>query len=156
MIASKARIKFNRRLTKQLGYRIPEGAFHRAVLDALATQVVFELLDHTTREQIIAFHKAFLDCSCSQHPFCGCPEQKFAKEIIELRESGLSHHDISIYLLDIYGIEIFPADILSFLEDTVHLLEAIEEIAGLEKQEVLVSRTQDHISCIEGKKRYYS
>ncbi len=153
MIASKARIKFNRRLSKQLGYRIPDNAFHGAVLDALATRIVFDLFDHSTREQIISFHKTFLDCSCREHPFCGCPEQKFAKEIIELRESGLNHHEISAYLLDMFGIEIFPADVLSFLEDTVHLLEAIEEIAELEGEMFLVDKTQEHIAAVEGKKR---
>jgi superfamily II helicase len=91
--------------------------------------VPYDSFDRSTREQIVAFIKSFLSCKCQENPFCGCPERKFVKEIIELRESGLDHIQISQYLRDEFGIEIYPADILSYLEESVHLLEAIQDIA---------------------------
>ncbi|MCX6686997.1 MAG: DUF5814 domain-containing protein, partial [Methanoregula sp.] len=78
-----------------------------------------------------------------------CPEKKFAQKVLELRENGLDHRQISAFLLDEYGIEIFPADILSFLEDSVHVLEAISDISRLKGRKELAKKTDDHIRLIE-------
>ena len=77
------------------------------------------------------------------------PKKKFAKKVIELRENGLDHRQIAAYLSDEYGIEIFPADVLSFLEESVHVLEAIADVAHLQGQETLAQKTVDHIRLIE-------
>ena len=61
---------------------------------------------------------------------------------------GLNHKEISRHLLDEYGIELFPADILSFLEDSVHILEAVRGVAGLAKEDDLVKKTDTHIKEI--------
>ncbi|HJJ86211.1 MAG TPA: DUF5814 domain-containing protein, partial [Methanocorpusculum sp.] len=58
---------------------------------------------------------------------------------------GLNHKEISRHLIDEYGIELFPADILSFLEDSVHLLEAVRSVADLAGEEELVKKTDRHI-----------
>jgi superfamily II helicase len=69
--------------------------------------------------------------------------------IIELRTLGLDHREIHAHLLDEYGIDLFPADILSFLEDAVHRLEAIRRVAELEGQHELAKKTEDAIKGIE-------
>ena len=77
------------------------------------------------------------------------PERKFAIEIVELRESGLDHRQISDFLLDEYGIEIYAADLLSYLEESVHLLEAIRDVAEQTGVRPLKIRVEDHIEAIE-------
>jgi superfamily II helicase len=63
-------------------------------------------------------------------------------------EDGLDHHQISNVLLEEYGIKLYPADILSFLEDSVHLLEAIKDIAELQRMRPLVAEVERHIQRI--------
>jgi len=111
--------------------------------------VPYDSFDRSTREQIVAFIKSFLSCKCQENPFCGCPERKFVKEIIELRESGLDHIQISQYLRDEFGIEIYPADILSYLEESVHLLEAIQDIADQFHVPRMQELVELHIRAIE-------
>jgi len=148
LIAQRARLRYHRQIGKLIGYRLPEGAFHGATLEALIS-VSYDSFDRSTREQILSFVKAFLSCKCQDNPFCGCPERKFVKEIIELRESGLDHVQISHYLRDEFGIEIYAADILSYLEDAVHLLEAIQDVADQLEVPDMQEKVRQHIQAIE-------
>ncbi|MDD1724434.1 MAG: DUF5814 domain-containing protein [Methanospirillum sp.] len=148
MIASRARLRYHRQIGKLIGYRLPEGAFHGATLEALIS-IPYDSFDRPTREQILAFIKAFLSCKCPDNPFCGCPERKFVREIIELRESGLDHTQIGQYLLEEYGIELYAADILSYLEESVHLLEAILDISLQFQIPLMQQRVEEHIQAIE-------
>ncbi len=149
MIAGKARFRHARRLERLAGYRLPDQAFHGATLEAISSRLNFNHLDHTLQDQIINFVNTFLKCRCRQAPLCGCPERKFARELIELRENGLNHRQISGFLLDEYGIDIYPADILSYLEDSVHVLEAIRDIASLQERQELAGQANRHIGLIE-------
>ncbi|PKL60898.1 MAG: RNA helicase [Methanomicrobiales archaeon HGW-Methanomicrobiales-4] len=148
MIASRARLRYHRQIGKLVGYRLPEGAFHGAVIEALFS-IPYDAFDRSTREQIMAFLKAFVQCRCQDQPLCGCPERKFAIEVIELRESGLDHRHISEFLLDEYGIEIYAADLLSYLEESVHLLEAIRDVSEQTGVHQIRMKTEDHIEAIE-------
>jgi superfamily II helicase len=148
VIASRARLRYHRQIGRLVGYRLPEGAFHGAVIETLFS-IPYDAFDRSTREQIIAFLKAFVQCSCRDQPLCGCPERKFAIEVIELRESGLDHRQISEYLLEEYGIEIYAADLLSYLEESVHLLEAIRDVAEQTGVHQIRMKTEDHIVAIE-------
>ncbi|HON81477.1 MAG TPA: DUF5814 domain-containing protein [Methanoregulaceae archaeon] len=149
MIAGRARFRQARKIERAVGYRIPDLAFHGATLDALSSRLNLDRLDNILREQVIAFFNSFLGCSCKDSPHCGCPEKKFAREIIELRENGLDHRQISQFLQDEYGIDVYPADVLSFLEDSVHVLEAIRDIAALKGKAVLEAAATRHIDQIE-------
>ncbi len=150
MIAGKAKFRGARKIERAAGYRIPDSAFHPAMLEAITTRLNFDRLDTTLEEQLLQFFHDFLRCDCRDNPLCGCPEKKFTKRIIELREEGLDHHQISSFLLDEYGIDLYPADILSFLEDSVHILEAIEDIARLQGERTIESETRRHIREIVG------
>lgn len=151
MIAAKARFRNAKKLQKIAGYRVPEFAFNGAFMDILVSSLDYDSLDRILRSQIIQFYKDFLECGCKESPQCGCPERKFALKILELRRLGLDHRHISEILLDDYGVEIYPADILSFLEDSVHTLEAIRDVARIEGKEKLLQNTVDAIREIEGK-----
>lgn len=151
MIAAKARFKFAKKLQNVAGFRVPDLAFNGVFMDILVSSLDYDSLDRTMRSQIIAFFKDFLECECKGSPQCGCPERKFALKILELRSLGLNHRQIGEVLLDDYGIEIYPTDILSFLEDSVHTLEAIRDVARIEGNEALLQKTIDAIREIEGK-----
>lgn len=149
MIADRARFRIAKRIERLAGYRIPDRAFHGTMLTTLTSGINFDAFDFAIREQLLSFFNDFLRCNCRDSPLCGCPERKFAEKILELRENGLDHRQIAAFLLDEYGIEVFPADILSFLEDSVHVLEAISDVARLKGRQELAKRTNDHIRLIE-------
>jgi superfamily II helicase len=149
VIAGRARFRHARKIERAVGYRIPDLAFHGATLDALSSRINPERLDNVLREQVLSFFNSFLKCDCRDSPQCGCPEKKFAREIIEFRENGLDHRQISFYLQEEYGIDIYPADILSFLEESVHVLEAIRDIAALKNKPELKKASIAHIEMIE-------
>jgi superfamily II helicase len=149
LIAERARFRIAKRIERLAGYRLPDRAFNGTMLEALSSGINFDAFDFAVREQLLAFFNDFLRCTCRDTPLCGCPEKKFAQRVLELRENGLDHRQISLFLLDEYGIEIFPADILSFLEDSVHVLEAISDISRLKGRKELAKKTDDHIRLIE-------
>lgn len=151
MIAAKARFRHAKKLQKIAGYRVPDFAFNGAFMDILVSSLDYDSLDRNLRSQIILFYKDFLECGCRESPQCGCPERKFAMKILEFRQMGLDHRQIGEILLDDYGIEIYPADILSFLEDSVHTLEAVRDVARIEGKDALLQKTVDAIRELEGK-----
>lgn len=149
MIADRARFRHAKKLERLAGYRLPEMAFSGNMLETLCSRIDYDSLDFAVREQILAFFNDFLRCDCRDSPLCGCPEKKFARSIIELRERGLDHRQIAAYLLDEYGVELFPADILSFLEESVHVLEAISDVSRLQGRDELTKKTDETIRLIE-------
>ncbi|NLD57462.1 MAG: RNA helicase [Methanomicrobiales archaeon] len=149
MIADRARFRHAKKLERLAGYRLPELAFSGAMLETLCSKINYDVLDFYVREQILNFFNDFLRCECRDSPLCGCPEKKFAKKVIELRENGLDHRQIAAALLDEYGIELFPMDILSFLEESVHVLEAISDVSRLGGKGELAKKTDEHIRLIE-------
>lgn len=149
MISDRARFRIAKRIERLAGYRLPDRAFSGTMLTTLTSGINFDAFDFAIREQLLNFFNDFLRCSCRDSPLCGCPERKFALKILELRENGLDHRQIASFLRDEYGIEVFPADVLSFLEDSVHVLEAIEDVARLKNRPDLADRTGRHIRLIE-------
>ncbi|NMB79958.1 MAG: RNA helicase [Methanomicrobiales archaeon] len=149
MIADRARFRHAKKLERLAGYRLPELAFSGNMLETLCSRINYDALDHHVREQILNFFNDFLRCDCRDSPLCGCPEKKFAKKVLELRENGLDHRQIANVLLDEYGIELFPMDILSFLEESVHVLEAISDVSRLQGKDDLAKKTDEHIHLIE-------
>lgn len=149
MIADRARFRHAKKIERLAGYRLSELAFSGTMLETLSSRIDYDSLDFGVREQILAFFDEFLRCTCRDSPLCGCPEKKFARRVLELRMNGLDHRQIASYLLDEYGIELFPADILSFLEESVHVLEAMADVSRLQGRDVLAKKTDDTIRLIE-------
>jgi superfamily II helicase len=149
LIADRARFRHAKKLERLAGYRLPELAFSGNMLETLCSRIDYDSLDYGVREQILAFFNEFLRCDCRDSPLCGCPEKKLAEKVIELRMNGLDHRQIAADLLDEYGIELFPADILSFLEESVHVLEAISDVSRLQGRDGLTKKTDETIRLIE-------
>jgi superfamily II helicase len=148
VIAGRARFAGIRKLERATGLRLPDQVFRGAFLETISSGVNLRSLDGMLREQIQNILHDFVSCGCRDAPLCGCPERQFAARIIELRETGLDHRQIANQLLEEYGISTYPADILSFLEDSVHELEALRDVARLAGKEALAGRCEDRIRQI--------
>jgi hypothetical protein len=85
------------------------------------------------QDQFLSFSTEFLDCTCSDAPFCGCPQRKFSRRLIAYRLQGKDPHEISRAIASDYSLSSFEGDILGYLDRTVRNLDAIYEIARIER-----------------------
>ncbi|MFC7237207.1 DUF5814 domain-containing protein [Saliphagus sp. GCM10025317] len=131
-ITDKIYVKNHRQLSSQLETNIPKGAFKGATLDVLFQGRGLEKLDDATRERVLDFATDFLDCDCDNNPYCGCPERKFVRYLLELRAQGLGPDAIVDVMSDDYMVYAYSGDILSFLDSGVRTLEAAEGLARVE------------------------
>jgi len=104
-------------LERLAGYRLPELAFSGNMLETLhfKDRLRFPGLCGPGTDPCL-----FSTSSCGATagiPRSAAARRKIANKVLELRMNGLDHRQIAAYLLDEYGIELFPADILSFLEN---------------------------------------
>ena len=131
-ITDKIYVKNHHQLSSQLETNLPKGAFKGATLDLLYQGEGLEKLDDATRDRVLDFASDFLDCGCETNPYCGCPERKFIRYLLELRAQGLGPDAIVDVMTDEYMVYAYPGDVLSFLDDGVRTLEAAEALAGVE------------------------
>jgi len=131
-ITDKIYVKNHRQLASQLETSIPKSAFAGATMDMLFQGENLAKLDDTTRVRILDFAEDFMDCDCQANPHCGHPEEKFVSYLLELREQGLGPDAIVDVMGDDYMLYAYPGDILSFLDDSVRTLEAIESLAAVD------------------------
>ena len=100
-------------------------------------------LDDASRDRVLDFAEDFLDCDCQSHPHCGCPERKFVSYLLELRAQGLGPEAIVDVMGDDYMLYAYPGDVLSFLDDSVRTLEAVESLADVDGQEEMARRARN-------------
>jgi superfamily II helicase len=130
-LTDKVYVKDHRRLADQLETRLPRGAFSGATLDLLFTGEI-DRLDDASRERVLDFAAAFLDCDCDANPYCGHPERKFVRYLLECRAEGLSPEAVVEAMEADFGLYAYPGDVLSFLDDAVRTLEAAASLADVE------------------------
>lgn len=145
-ITDKIYVKNHQQLSSQLETNIPKGAFKGATLDMLFQGDGLEKLDDATQERVLDFSSDFLDCSCDNNPYCGCPERKFIRYLLELRAEGLGPDAIVDVMTDDYMVYAYPGDVLSFLDDAVRTLEAAEGLARVDGE----SEKRDEIRRAKG------
>jgi superfamily II helicase len=131
-ITDKIYIKNHQQIVSQLETSFPKGAFSGATLDILFQGEGLAKLDDATQDRVLDFAEDFLDCDCEASPHCGHPEQKFIRYLLELREGGLGPDAIVDTMGDDYMLYAYPGDVLSFLDDSVRTLEAVETLADVE------------------------
>lgn len=131
-ITDKIYLKNHRQIASQLEANIPKGAFKGATLDLVFTGEGLTKLDDATQERVLDFAQDFLDCDCEDNPYCGHPERKFIRYLLELRAQGLGPDAIVDVMSDEYMLYAYSGDILSFLDQSVRTLEAVEALAGVE------------------------
>ena len=130
-ITDKIYVKNHRQVAAQLDASVGRGAFSGATLDRLFTGNLNEL-DDATRDRAQAFAEDFLDCDCEANPYCGHPERKFVRYLLELRAEGFGPDAIIDVMGEDYGLYAYSGDVLSFLDSAVRTLEAAEELADVE------------------------
>lgn len=133
-ITDKIYIKNHRQLVSQMETSFPKGAFKGATMDILYQGEGLAELNDATRDRILDFAEDFLDCDCEANPHCGCPERKFTRYLLELREDGLGPDAIVDVMGDEYMLYAYSGDILSFLDNSVRTLEAAETLADVDGQ----------------------
>jgi len=131
-ITDKIYVKNHRQLVSQLETSFPKGAFKGATMDVLYQGEGLSKLDGATRDRVLDFAEDFLDCDCEATPHCGCPERKFVRYLLELREEGLGPDAVVDVMGDDYMLYAYPGDVLSFLDSAVRTLEAAEALADVD------------------------
>ncbi|SEN66368.1 hypothetical protein SAMN05216388_1004136 [Halorientalis persicus] len=141
-ITDKIYVKNHRQIASQLETSIPKGAFSGATLDILYQGDGLAKLDDATRDRVLEFAEDFLDCDCEANPHCGHPEEKFVDYLLELRAQGLGPDAIVDVMGDDYMLYAYPGDILSFLDDSVRTLEAVEALADVDDAPEMADRAR--------------
>jgi superfamily II helicase len=149
-ITDKIYVKNHRQISSQLETNIPKGAFKGATLDILFQGDGLQKLDEATRDRVLDFAEDFLDCDCQSNPYCGCPERKFMRYLLELREGGLGPDAIVDVMTDDYLVYAYPGDVLSFLDDSVRTLEAVEELAAVEGDDSMEAQSRQKKHSLSG------
>jgi helicase len=121
------------RLSRIIGVSVPSRVFSPASLDIAFSGEAIAKMDHGMRDQFLEFSMDFLDCTCEDSPFCGCPERKFSKKVIAYRLGGRDPAAIARAIAADYSLGAFDGDILGYLDRTVRNLDAIYEIARIER-----------------------
>jgi superfamily II helicase len=142
-ITDKIYLKNHQQIVSQLEASFPKGAFKGATLDILYQGEGLSKLDDASRDRVLEFAEDFLDCDCEANPHCGCPERKFVRYLLELREEGLGPDAIVDVMGDDYLLYAYPGDVLSFLDDSVRTLEAVETLADVEGNREAGERARD-------------
>ncbi|MFB6142540.1 MAG: DUF5814 domain-containing protein [Halorientalis sp.] len=142
-ITDKIYVKNHRQLASQLETNLPRGAFSGATLDLLFQGENLAKLDDTTRDRVLDFAEDFLDCDCEANPHCGHPEEKFVRYLLELRAGGLGPDAIVDVMGDDYMLYAYPGDVLSFLDQSVRTLEAVETLAEVDGHPEMASAAAD-------------
>ncbi len=121
------------RLSRIIGISVPSRVFSPASLDIAFSGDAIAKMDHCMQDQFLSFSTEFLDCTCSDAPFCGCPQRKFSRRLIAYRLQGKDPHEISRAIAADYSLSSFEGDILGYLDRTVRNLDAVHEIAKIER-----------------------
>ena len=133
-ITDKIYIKNHQQIVSQMETSFPKGAFNGATMDILYQGSGLAELDDATRDRILDFAEDFLDCDCEANPHCGCPERKFTRYLLELREQGMGPDAVVDVMGDDYMLYAYPGDVLSFLDSAIRTLEAAETLADVDNQ----------------------
>lgn len=141
-ITDKIYVKNHRQIASQLETGFPKSAFAGATLDVLFTGEGLSKLDSATRDRALDFAEDFLDCDCQSNPYCGCAERKFISYLLELRAQGLGPDAIVDVMGDEYMLYAYSGDILSFLDQSVRTLEAVETLADVEGDRKMSERAR--------------
>jgi len=110
---------------------VPSRAFSPASLDIVFSGESIAKMDRRLQTQFTDFAREFLDCTCGDAPYCGCPERKFSIKLVEYRLQGKDPRGISRAIASDYDLSSFDGDILGYLDRLTRNLDAINEIARI-------------------------
>lgn len=123
------------RLVRQLDSSFPRAAFAGATLDRLFTGGELDRLDPDVCDRILRVNRELLDCDCDAKPYCGHPEEKLCRWILDERLEGRSPESIVDTMRVTYHLYAYPADVLNFLDDAIRRLDAFADLAEVTDNE---------------------
>ncbi|HYA33057.1 MAG TPA: DUF5814 domain-containing protein [Candidatus Bathyarchaeia archaeon] len=123
------------RYAKALRVNVSPNVFSGGNLEMLFSGKGDELthLGQKELDSVLAFSVTFVDCTCEESPFCGCPERNFSKWVIGQRVAGLDPGEI-VERMSEFGVHAYAGDVLNYLDQAVRLTESIAEIAAILKK----------------------
>jgi superfamily II helicase len=149
-VTDKVYLKNHRQISSQLETSIPKGAFKGATLEIIYSGGGFESLDDATREKLLDFAEAFLDCDDPDDIYTGYPERQFVRYLLELRAQGLGPDAIVDVMGDDFMLYAYPGDVLSFLDQAVRNLEAVEAVANADDNPEMARRAREAAQSLTG------
>lgn len=150
-ITDKVYLRNHGRIVAQLERSMPKSAFAGATLESFSNAERLDALDDRTRDRIQAFVTDFLArCDCRANPHCGHPQEAFVRYLLDLRADGLGPDGMVDAMRTDYGLEAYPGDILSFLDDAVRTLEAIEQLAAVSGEDTAARRARERRRALTG------
>lgn len=148
-LPDKVRLRDHARLVSQLETRIPNRAFAGATLDLLYTGEGLESVDDATRDVLLDFAEDFLTCGCQGSPHCGHPERFFCGYVLELRADGYGPAGIVDMMGVDYHLTAYAGDVLTFLDEAIRQLEALEALASVDGNEAMAQRAKRRRNALE-------
>jgi helicase len=138
------------RIAATLNVRLPSRVFQGAAMEMALSGESLGKLDNNTKQKLMNFATDFLTCNCKDTPYCGCPERKFSKGLLQMRCDGASPAEIIETMTARYGVFAYLGDVIEYLEAAARHLEAIVKIAGVTKDQQVKGQAQDLLKCIIG------
>ena len=145
------RLRDHARLVSQLETRIPNRAFAGATLDILYTGEGLAAVDESTRDILLSFAEDFITCGCDGSPHCGHPERAFLQYVLELRMDGFGPQGIVDAMGADYHLTAYAGDVLSFLDETIRQLEALEALARVDGNEAMAQQARARRRALENR-----
>jgi superfamily II helicase len=149
-ITDKIYLKNHREIVSQLDVNIPKGAFKGATMDVLYSGEGLSKVDSATRDRLLDFAKDFLDPENPDDLYTGYPERQFVQYLLELRAQGLGPDAIVDVMGDEYMVYAYPGDVLSFLDDAVRTLEAVETLSDVEGDQEMAQKAREARQALTG------
>ncbi|MCL7413428.1 MAG: DUF5814 domain-containing protein [ANME-2 cluster archaeon] len=138
------------RIAASLNIRLPSRVFQGGAMEMVLSGESLARLDSATQWKLVNFAKDFLSCTCKGSPYCGCPERKFSKKLMEMRSVGLSASGIIDELTARYGVFAYAGDVMEYLEFVARNLEAVGEVARVLGDEGMGKQAGMLLGCIVG------
>jgi len=111
--------------------------FSGTTLEKIYFQNRKEALSRHGEEVLVNLLAEFFACDCKDAPYCSCPKIEIGKRLLDLRKAKLSPYRVSEEFRKEYGLKIFSADLINWLDSAIRILETSEKIFtlyGMEKQ----------------------
>ena len=141
--------RYASQLSDALGTDIPTRVFG-AGLDIVFSADGFSKLKENLRRIMFNFVREFMSCTCKDSPYCGCPERKFSRRVIELCAEGKSPDGVISELEKQYGVYAYAGDVLNYLDQAARNLEAVELIAGIYGKKDIAEKARNLRERMEG------
>ena len=138
------------RIAATLNVRLPSRVFQGAAMEMALSGESLGKLDSNTKQKLMNFATDLLTCTCKDTPYCGCPERKFSKRLLQMRCDGASPAEIIETMTARYDVFAYLGDVIEYLETAARNLEAIVKIAEVTNDQHKKKQAKVLLKCIVG------